>query len=198
MDKLYFTLGENLGELLFQTAQEYILQGNIDKAFSLYKTSLHGFTDEYVMKVLKNEMVLVTDDSGEEMNLTNDLEAISSNKKHVYNWSRLIKERCEQLMDDIKIAYIGKCVLGYYRIVRREVERGRRKRYIETKFELTYSGDKAFYQEYDDLDTAKKEADKDMLRRISECLGIGKIEKPVGYSGCAFDGHGYTDEQMKR
>lgn len=104
----------------------------------------------------------------------------------------------EEHDDDIKIAYIGKYVLGYYRIVRREVERGRRKRYIETKFELTYSGDKAFYQEYDDLDTAKKEADKDILRRISECLGIGKIEKPVGYSGCAFDGHGYTDEQMKR
>ena len=76
MAKLHFTLGENLGEILFQTAQEHILQGDIDKAFSLYKTSLHGFTDEYVMKVLKNEMVLVTDDSGEEMNLTNDPEEI--------------------------------------------------------------------------------------------------------------------------
>lgn len=67
MAKLHFTLGENLGEILFQTAQEHILQGDIDKAFSLYKILPHGFTDEYVMKVLKNEMVLVTDDSGEEM-----------------------------------------------------------------------------------------------------------------------------------
>lgn len=92
MAKLHFTLGENLGEILFQTAQEHILQGDIDKAFSLYKILLHGFTDEYVMKVLKNEMVLVTDDSGEEMNLTNDPEEISSNKEHIYDWKDSMKE----------------------------------------------------------------------------------------------------------
>ena len=68
MDKLNFRIGKNIGTILLEIAQTAIKDGNPQKAIDTYTKALNGFTEEYVVKVLKNDYVLVTD--GEVVSLT--------------------------------------------------------------------------------------------------------------------------------
>ena len=90
-------IGNQLGEILLQTAQEKIKNGECQKAIELYTESLHGFTEEYVGKVLRNEMVLVTDEDGVTMNLVDDEELIEKNKSNMYDWWSIVKNEIEYL-----------------------------------------------------------------------------------------------------
>ena len=94
-------IGSQLGEILLQTAQEKIKNGECQKAIELYTKSLHGFTEEYVGKVLRNEMVLVTDEDGINMNLVDDEELIEKNKLNMYDWWSIIKNEIEYI-DDLR------------------------------------------------------------------------------------------------
>ena len=74
MANLQMKLGENLGDILLEIAQENIRKGEPEKAIETYTSSLHGFTDEYALMLLKNEGVLVTDPHGVDMELKVDKE----------------------------------------------------------------------------------------------------------------------------
>ena len=63
-------LGDNLGEILLEIAQTAIQEGNPEKAVSTYTESLIGFTEDYVIKLLKNEYVLATSKDGVSVELT--------------------------------------------------------------------------------------------------------------------------------
>ena len=60
MGELHMKLGQNIGEILLDIAQNAIQSGNPEKSISIYTDSLNGFTEEYVIKLLKNEYVLIT------------------------------------------------------------------------------------------------------------------------------------------
>ena len=97
METLQMRIGSQLGEILLQTAQERIKNGEPQKAINLYLDSLHGFTEDYVGMILRNEMVLVTDEDGINMNLVDDKEIIENNKSNMYDWWNIIKSEIEYI-----------------------------------------------------------------------------------------------------
>ena len=100
MDKeslLYFKLGENLGKILLDIAQDHIALGNSDKAFDLYMSGMPGFTKEYVLSILKGDLVLVPDEDGEIMNLTDSEDEVSKNRENIRDWNILISEKISDL-----------------------------------------------------------------------------------------------------
>lgn len=78
MDKLNIRIGKNIGTILLEIAQTAIKDGNPQKAIDTYTKALNGFTEEYAVKVLKNDYVLVTD--GEVVSLTDSESGRISNK----------------------------------------------------------------------------------------------------------------------
>jgi hypothetical protein len=92
-------LGENLGEILLEIAQEHIRKGEPEKAIETYTSSLHGFTEEYVLMLLKNKGVLVTDPNGIDMDLKDDTELLEANKKNIYDYQSIMNERIEYISE---------------------------------------------------------------------------------------------------
>ena len=99
MAKLSMRLGENLGEILLEIAQEHIRKGEPDKAIETYTSSLHGFTEEYALMLLKNEGVLVTDPNGMDMDLKDDTELLEANKKYIYDWQSIMNKQEEYISE---------------------------------------------------------------------------------------------------
>ena len=110
MANLHMRLGENLGEILLDIAQDNIKKGNPEKAITTYTESLFGFTKEYVLMLLKNEAVLITDNSGAEMNMVDTPELLEANKKHIYDWQHIVEKKLESLnnLRDIRHEYVKK------------------------------------------------------------------------------------------
>lgn len=93
MANLHMRIGENLGEILLEIAQEHIRKGEPEKAIETYTSSLHGFTEEYVLMLLKNEGVLVTDPNGMDMDLKDDEKLLEENKKNIYDWNSILDRK---------------------------------------------------------------------------------------------------------
>lgn len=100
MGKLNMKIGQNIGAILLEIAQTAIKDGNPQKAIDTYTKALNGFTEEYVVKVLKNDYVLVTD--GEVVNLT-DLESERiSNKDNITDWNFWFERKLEDMTEICK------------------------------------------------------------------------------------------------
>ena len=95
MSSLTLKLGANLGNLLLEIAQENILDGEPEKAINLYTQSLPGITEEIVIKLLKNEGVLVTDN--DTLMFTDDPDLLEKNKIQIYDWDHLMNHMDENL-----------------------------------------------------------------------------------------------------
>ena len=100
MNTLNMKIGENLGNVLLEIAQEHIYSGSPEKAINTYIDSLFGFTKEYVLMVLKNNAVLVVND--DEMNLTDDINIIQNNKNNIYDWNNIIENKLNNLHNILK------------------------------------------------------------------------------------------------
>ena len=61
-ETLHFTVGPLIGEHLLEIAQTNISNGNVEYGANVYKMAFAGFTDELTLKVLKNQLVVITDD----------------------------------------------------------------------------------------------------------------------------------------
>jgi hypothetical protein len=94
---VHMSLGDNVGKILLDIAQENIKKGDIKKAFETYTRSLPGFTKEHVMMVLKNQMVLVTGKDRVSMNLVDYPEILSANKSNLYDWDLIIKNQFDDM-----------------------------------------------------------------------------------------------------
>ena len=92
MGTLHFKLGEGLGLTLLEIAQEAILKGEPQKGVKTYTDYLHGCEEKYAMMLLKGEAVLETDEDGVNMNFTTDAKKVEANKKHIYDWERIIQK----------------------------------------------------------------------------------------------------------
>ena len=100
---LSMRLGENLGEILLDIAQEHIIKGEPEKAIETYTKSLHGFTEEYALMLLKNKAVLKTDPNGIDMDFKgDDLELLSENTKNIYKWQSIMNEKLDYIANMCK------------------------------------------------------------------------------------------------
>ena len=84
---LHMKVGPLLGEHLLEIAQSNIMKGNIEKGLNTYILSLCGFTKEYALMLLKNKAVLVTDEDGEGVTLSDDPELLKENEHRITNWN---------------------------------------------------------------------------------------------------------------
>lgn len=98
-------IGDNLGNILLEIAQEKIVRGEPEKAFNTYINSLHGFTKEYALQVLKNEGVLVVDEENQILNLETSKDIIKTNKKNIYNWTNIVNEKYDFLEEILESIY---------------------------------------------------------------------------------------------
>lgn len=108
-------VGENIGSLLLEIAQTNIADGNIEKGISVYTEGLNGFTKEHVMMCLKNQAVLVTDEDGISVNLSDWEPEISANRKNIFDWNLIINNRIKEMNETLEgIKYNEKEFLKLY------------------------------------------------------------------------------------
>ena len=100
MDKLNIRIGKNIGTILLEIAQTAIKDGNQQKAIDTYTKALIGFTEEYALKVLKNDYVLVTD--GEVVTLTDSESERISNKGNIIDWNFWLESKLEYMTEICK------------------------------------------------------------------------------------------------
>lgn len=100
MDKLNIRIGKNIGTILLEIAQTAIKDGNPQKAIDTYTKALIGFTEEYALKVLKNDYVLVTD--GEVVTLTDSESERISNKGNIIDWNFWLESKLEYMTEICK------------------------------------------------------------------------------------------------
>ena len=100
MDKLNIRIGKNIGAILLEIAQTAIKDGNPQKAIDTYTKALNGFTEEYAVKVLKNEYVLVTD--GEVVSLTDSESERISNNGNITDWNFWLERKLEYMTEICK------------------------------------------------------------------------------------------------
>lgn len=105
MKNFNFTIGENLGEILFQIACNHIQKGDVDKAISTYVDSLDGFSKELVKSLLKNECVLITNEAKDSLEVSTNEEDIEANKKNIVDWHDVLADKVEYLQDTISHIY---------------------------------------------------------------------------------------------
>lgn len=96
-ETVHMRVGENIGAILLDICQNNISKGNIKKALDTYLVSLHGFTTEHVLMVLKNQAVIVTDEDGEGVSLSDDPDVIKANAHNILDWKFIINKRFEEI-----------------------------------------------------------------------------------------------------
>ena len=101
-ETLHMKVGPLIGEHLLEIAQTNISKGNVEYGANVYKMAFEGFTDEYTIKVLKNELVVVTDEDGEGVKLTAWENEIKANAHNIFDWESIIKKRIDNLKGFVK------------------------------------------------------------------------------------------------
>lgn len=91
MASVHFSLGENMGEILYSIAIEKIQKGDIKGAYDTYKRSLPGMTDELVLPLLKGEKQLVTADDGVSMNY------VETPPRYAFGWKPYVFDKLDNL-----------------------------------------------------------------------------------------------------
>ena len=99
MVQLGFSLGDNIGEILLDIAQNKIKKGDFEGAIKTYTDSFEGFTRDYALKVLKNEVVIVVTDNGAGIELVSDEDSIKENAELIVDWNHTIKKMLEDLKE---------------------------------------------------------------------------------------------------
>lgn len=91
MASVHFSLGENMGKILYFIAIEKIQKGDIEGAYDTYKRTLPGMTDELVLPLLKGEKQLVTADDGVSMNY------VETPPRYVFAWKLYAFDKLDNL-----------------------------------------------------------------------------------------------------
>ena len=97
-ETLHMKVGPLLGEHLLEIVQSNIIEGNIEKGLNTYILSLCGFTKEYALMLLKNKAVLITDEDGEGVTLSDDPELLKENEHRITNWNWYFNKMFEDIM----------------------------------------------------------------------------------------------------
>lgn len=94
---VHFTIGELLGQHLLDISQTALSNGDVKKAIDTYTMSFHGFNEEYVVRLLKNEAVIMTNEDHETVTMTDDPEEIEKNKRWILNWDNILSDRLSHI-----------------------------------------------------------------------------------------------------
>lgn len=111
-------IGDNIGKILLEIAQTAIQDGDPQKAIETYTRSLNGFTEEYVIKLLKNEYVLVTNADGASVNMTDWQNERIFNRENITDWDFWLKGKLDEMKATCKALngieeQFGKDIGGY-------------------------------------------------------------------------------------
>ena len=98
-ETLHMRIGENLGNILLDIAQDHILKGDFEKGITTYTDSLCGFTKEYALMCLKNQAVLTVDVKSQEVIFNDDKDLLKENASNIYDWNLILKNRLKELVD---------------------------------------------------------------------------------------------------
>lgn len=98
-ETVHFTIGPLLGEQLLEIAQTNISNGNVEYGSSIYMQAFEGFNEDLTLKVLKNQFVVVTDEDGTGINLTDDPKAIEENAHNIFDWNHILNSHFNDIMD---------------------------------------------------------------------------------------------------
>ena len=98
-EALHMKVGPLLGEHLLEIAQTNIMEGNIEKGLNTYILSLCGFTKEYALMCLKNQAVIITDEDGEGVNLSDDPELLKENEHRIIDWKWYFNKMLDDIME---------------------------------------------------------------------------------------------------
>lgn len=99
MGIVHMKVGKNIGKVLLEIAQEAILAGEFDRAFETYTDSFNGMEREHAMALLKNKYVLVAEDDGVTVNMTDDAESIDANKENITDWDAWDVRKLDEIKD---------------------------------------------------------------------------------------------------
>lgn len=95
METLHMSIGKNIGTILLEIAQEHIAKGDIQKGIDTYIKSLHGFTEDLAILVLKNEYVIVSDN--DTVALSDDKKLLDKNAHNIYDWNTIINKKLQDI-----------------------------------------------------------------------------------------------------
>ena len=109
MGVVHMKLGQNIGAILLEIAQTAIQDGDPQKAIDTYTRSLNGFTEEYVIKLLKNEYVLVTDADGVSVKMTDWENERKFNRENITDWNFWLKGK----LDEMKATTASMAILSF-------------------------------------------------------------------------------------
>ena len=100
-ETLHMKVGPLIGEQLLEIVQTNISKGNVEYAMNVYPMAF-GMTDEHTLMILKNQAVVVTDEDGESVSLTDWENEIKANAHNIFDWKSIIKERINNLTSCLK------------------------------------------------------------------------------------------------
>lgn len=97
MGTVHFSIGENLGKVLLDIAQEHILNGEPQEAIETYVKSFDGMDESYALQILRNNFVVETCEDGVNINLTDDKNVRFQNAEYIYDWQKLMNDKIKDL-----------------------------------------------------------------------------------------------------
>lgn len=98
---MHFSLGENFGNVILGIAQENIAKGNFAKGISTFTDSFPGMSEDFALKLLRNEYVILPQNDGT-IKCSDDALIRKANIKSIYKWDFIIKSRCAELNSDVE------------------------------------------------------------------------------------------------
>jgi len=162
---LHMRVGENIGDIMLDIAQTNIQKGNVEYGVNVYNDGF-GIPRDLSIKLLKNELVMIADEDGEGVALTDDPMAITFNSRNIVDWKYIINH---------KIEYINS-------LLKNLID-------AETNFAKFYHGD---IEDYSILDMMERYFHKDELRNIGKHTIAARL---IGDPNCKTCAKGSSNPQ---
>ena len=165
MEQLYMRVGDNIGEIMLDIAQTNIQKGNIEYGVNVYNEGF-GIPEDLAIKLLKNKLVMVTDEDGKCVSLTDEHELLKNNSHNILDWKYITNHKIESinsLLENLTDT--------------------------ETDFMKFYHGD---IEDYSILDMMERYFNKSELKNIAKHTIAARI---LGDSECKTCDKGYSNPQ---
>ena len=162
---LHMRVGENIGDIILDIAQTNIQKGNVEYGVNVYNEGF-GIPRDLSIKLLKNELVMITDEDGEGVSLTDDPMTITFNSRNILDWKYIINHKIESIND------ILECIANTYK-----------------DFMKFYHGD---IEDYSILDMMERYFNKSELGSIGKHTIAARL---IGDTDCKVYDKGFSNPQ---
>ena len=93
-ENLHWKIGDNIGKLLLEIAQEKIVAGDMEGAIELYLSSFIGISRELALDILKGKVSIVVNHEHNGISLIEDVD-----KSNYYDWKWIAKSKLNNLFE---------------------------------------------------------------------------------------------------